>query len=174
MAADLTATTPSSPRSPNFHRKKLASPWTQVVRGEPDPDTTLSPEKLTGSMKPPAVTEVVAVVLSEDTSDFSNDNVAKKSVWKNVNGVVETGTVMGGAAWPTITESTRACPKVSPSFSKPSSDGSISVSQVHFNTFLRIFVFVLKDNKFMNIVLYIVACLLIINLLILDMFCVIV
>lgn len=131
MAADLTTTTPSSPKSPNFHRKILPSPWTQVVRGEPDPATSLSPDLITASMNPPAVTEVVAAaVVSEESSDFSNDNVAKKSVWKSVNGVVETGTVMGGAAWPTITESTRASPKVLPSFSKPSSDGSVSVSQV--------------------------------------------
>lgn len=130
MAADLTTTTPSSPKSPNFHRKILPSPWTQVVRGEPDPATSLSPDLITASMNPPAVTEVVAAaVVSEESSDFSNDNVAKKSVWKSVNGVVETGTVMGGAAWPTITESTRASPKVLPSFSKPSSDGSVSVSQ---------------------------------------------
>lgn len=127
MAADLTTTTPSSPKSPNFHRKILPSPWTHVVRGEPD---LASPDSITASMNPPAVTAAAAA--SEETSDFSNDNVAKKSVWKSVNDVVETGTVMGGAAWPTITESTRACPKVSPTFSKPSSDGLISVSQVHY------------------------------------------
>lgn len=131
MAADLTTTTPSSPTSPNFHRKKLASPWTQVVRGEPDPATSLLPDKVTRSMNPPAVTEVVAVVVSEETSDCSNDNVGKKSAWKSVNGVVETPTVIGVAAWPTITESTRACPKVSPSFSKPT-DISLSVSQVPY------------------------------------------
>ncbi|WOG97752.1 hypothetical protein DCAR_0417093 [Daucus carota subsp. sativus] len=131
MAADLTTTTPSSPTSPNFHRKILPSPWTQVVRGQPDPaTTTLSPDKGTVSMNPPAVTEVVAAAAANDeSSDCSSDNVAKKSVWKSVNGVVESGAVMGGAAWPTITESTRACPKVSPNFSKPSSDSSISVSQ---------------------------------------------
>lgn len=135
MAADLTTTTPSSPKSPNFHRKIFPSPWTHVVRGEPDPAT---PDLITDSMNPPAVTAAAA---ADETSD-SNDNVAKKSVWKSVNGVVETGTVMGGAAWPTITESTRACPKVSPSFSKPSSDGLISVSQVHFfQTFIYLFLF---------------------------------
>ncbi|XP_074372989.1 la-related protein 1B-like [Apium graveolens] len=121
MAADLTTTTPSSPKSPNFHRKLLPSPWTQVVRGEPDLATSLPPDLI---MNPPAVTAA-----ADEISDFSNDNVAKKSVWKSVNDVVETGTVMGGVAWPTISESTRASPKVSPSFSKPLPDGLISLPQ---------------------------------------------
>lgn len=164
MAADLTTTTPSFPKSPNFHRKKLPSPWTQVVRSEPDPASSLLPDFITASMNPPAVTEVVAaaVVVSEETSDFSNDNVAKKSVWKSVNGVVETGTVMGGAAWPTISESTRACPKVSPNFSKPSSDGLISVSQVRYSQTLLCYCYV---AAFIFMIIY---------LCIFDMFCVIV
>lgn len=66
---------------------------------------------------------------TEESSDCGNDNaggVLKKSVWKSVNGVVEPAPVMGGAAWPTITESTRGSPKL---LSKNLSDGSVSVVQ---------------------------------------------
>ncbi|KAL8150081.1 la-related protein 1C-like isoform X2 [Apium graveolens] len=79
--------------------------------------------------KPPmSATEPVAAV-TEESSDCGNDNagaVLKKSVWKSVNGVVEPAPVMGGASWPTITESTRGSPKFSSSSSKNLSDASVS------------------------------------------------
>ncbi|WOH12772.1 hypothetical protein DCAR_0832280 [Daucus carota subsp. sativus] len=73
----------------------------------------------------------VAAAVPEESSD---DNAAgggyRKSVWKSVNGVVEPAPVMGGDAWPTITESTRGgSSKLVSSSSKNLSDGSVSVVQ---------------------------------------------
>ncbi|KAF5462156.1 hypothetical protein F2P56_018186 [Juglans regia] len=138
--------------SPQFRRKNLQSPWTQVVRGEvmeslsavhsspsssslstaSQPEQTLfsdcSPPK-TDSPSPPPLDICSAV----EGSDVNNGNVARqtKLAWNKLsNGVLEVGSVMDAAFWPALSESTKALPKSSvDSSSNIVTDASFSTSQ---------------------------------------------
>ncbi|KAI3724505.1 hypothetical protein L2E82_36285 [Cichorium intybus] len=135
-------------------RNCLPSPWAQVVRGggEPEPVAPRSPSASSSSVLPEpnivvsdqlTVTEpqTAAVVEThpEVTEGSNNGNASgvKKSAWNkpSPNGVVEGSTtpVMGAASWPALSELTKALPKSlsfsSESSSKPTSDGSVAISQ---------------------------------------------
>ncbi|KAI4336749.1 hypothetical protein L6164_015238 [Bauhinia variegata] len=149
--------------SPKFPRKNLPSPWAQVVRGgEPEstsgihqspPSSSSSSSSLTTSVpdptpssdsSPKAATASPPVddlnTAAADTSDGNNGNAGrtKKPAWnKPSNGVAEVGPVMGAVSWPALSESTKASAKTSAdSSSKTAADGSLSSSQVWFQSLL--------------------------------------
>ena len=93
--------------------------------------------------------------LPSDDSDgghCGNAGGEKKSAWSkpSANGVIEGATttpVMGAASWPALSESTRSVPKSLSSLescSKPTSDGLVTVLEVHF-----ILCFIHNDNWFL-------------------------
>ncbi|KAG7966836.1 hypothetical protein I3843_08G068700 [Carya illinoinensis] len=158
-----TADSPSTPavpagrageniNSPQFRRKNLQSPWTQVVRGEvleslsavhsspsssslstasqPEqtPFSDCSPPKTDSPSPPP-----LDICSAGEVSDVNNGNVARqtKLAWNKLsNGVLEVGSVMDAVSWPALSESTKALPKSSvDSSSKIVTDASFSTSQ---------------------------------------------
>lgn len=144
--ADGSSAAVNSPQS----RLSLTSPWAQVVRGGSDAEVTTvtAPRSPSASPLPPekvSVPDSSAQKISPEnevsdsqpeSSSGTNDALGppKKPAWnKPLNGVVEAGSVMGGAvAWPALSESTRAIPKSSSESSKPVADGSNTLPQVHF------------------------------------------
>jgi la-related protein 1 len=136
------------------HATRAASspaPWTQIVRGEPEPiaaapsspSNTTSLSSSTSSMT--AIEPDVALVgaeegMGEGSENGSNGNAGKRPAWnKPSNGPgPEVGPVMGGAvSWPALSESTRASAKLSSETLKGLSDiGSpVATSQVWFVKF---------------------------------------
>ncbi|KVI07751.1 la-related protein 1C-like [Cynara cardunculus var. scolymus] len=135
-------------------RTTLPAPWAQVVRGggEPDPVPPRSPSASPSSvsteqnivfsdqltvMEPQTAAAVETHMEGSEGSNNGNASGVKKSAWNkpSPNGVVDgTNTpVMGAASWPALSELTRPLPKSlsfpSESSSKPTSDGSVTVSQ---------------------------------------------
>ncbi|KAL4579006.1 hypothetical protein LXL04_015141 [Taraxacum kok-saghyz] len=129
------------------------SPWSHVVRGggELDPVAPRSPsaspssvlpeqnlvvsDQLTTTEPPPVETLETQPEASEGSSN-GNASSLKKSAWNkpSANGVVEgsSAPVMGADSWPALSELTRPLPKplsFTSESSKPTSDGSITVSQ---------------------------------------------
>ncbi|XP_009769236.1 la-related protein 1C [Nicotiana tabacum] len=141
--ADGSSAAVNSPQS----RLSLTSPWAQVVRGGSDAEVTTvtAPRSPSASPSPPeqvSVPDSSAQKISPEnevsdsqpeSSSGTNDALGppKKPAWnKPLNGVVEAGSVMGGAvAWPALSESTRAIPKSSSESSKPVADGSNTLPQ---------------------------------------------
>lgn len=134
-----------------FRAKNLPSPWSQVVRGEPQSILAVNHSPYSPSSSSSPLADQVAVsdcspasslppplpnagVSLEHGDENNNNNAAarpKKPAWnKPSNGVVDAGPVMGAVGWPALSESARASPKsaADPS-SKTVPDGSISSSQ---------------------------------------------
>lgn len=124
-----------------------ASKWASVVRGDSEPissptATSVAADICHSSSPPPptaAATEQSKENLGLETqlesSDANKDGNAgspKRPAWnKPINGVVDLGSVMGGAvSWPALSESVRPVPRSSDS-SRPYSNGSPSSSQVN-------------------------------------------
>nr|XP_010941333.1 LOW QUALITY PROTEIN: la-related protein 1C-like [Elaeis guineensis] len=122
-----------------------ATPWAQVVRGEPEaaPAASQSPPRPasishpeTSDRSPPHVeneasSSVPPPPSCESPDQGSNGNAAargKKPAWNMPsNGFNEAGPVMGADSWPPLSESTKASLKLSSSDSlKAFSDGSVS------------------------------------------------
>lgn len=128
VAAEDSTMSNNSPRSPVKQRGVLPSPWAQVVvRGVGE-----LPEKTESS--PP------------DILPSTEGNVAKKAAWNKPISPPplpsppggDHGVVMGAAAWPALSESTRPLFKPTPSSSdSPKSTPEVSgpVSQVSGSTF---------------------------------------
>ncbi|MQL90480.1 hypothetical protein Taro_023079, partial [Colocasia esculenta] len=147
------AADPSAALSPRFRRsgRNHHSPWSQVVRGEPDPASPSSPS----SPSPPAAAMSIAPSEAPDRfppaageaseeppaagleqplppppSDGGDQGASareKKSAWSRPsNGIAEAEPVMGAVSWPALSEATKASPKSSCSESlKALSDGSV-------------------------------------------------
>ncbi|GMH14917.1 hypothetical protein Nepgr_016758 [Nepenthes gracilis] len=126
------------------------SPWTKIIRGgesevpvaSPSGASTFPPaaaavfhEQTSVNNKGVASPENLAVVTQPESSANGNSNDTKKPAWNKPSNVnLESGTVMGAASWPALSESTRASPKLSSSDSpKIPSDASASFSQVTGN-----------------------------------------
>ncbi|CAA2954690.1 Hypothetical predicted protein [Olea europaea subsp. europaea] len=132
-----------------------ASKWASVVRGDSEPissptATSVAADICHSSSPPPptaAATEQSAFEKDSkenlgletqlESSDANNDGNAgspKRPAWnKPINGVVDLGSVMGGAvSWPALSESVRPVPRSSDS-SRPYSNGSPSSSQRQTN-----------------------------------------
>ncbi|KAG8389850.1 hypothetical protein BUALT_Bualt01G0021700 [Buddleja alternifolia] len=134
--------------SPQSQRRSLPSPWASVVRGESDqissptaaaaaastPGVSMSPPTENASASDNSVIESSGSEAQPESSDVNGDSNAgrpRRPAWNRpVNGVVEPGSVMGGAvSWPALSESTRPVPRSSLDNSRPVVDGSASPSQ---------------------------------------------
>ncbi|KAG8377963.1 hypothetical protein BUALT_Bualt08G0088500 [Buddleja alternifolia] len=129
--------------SPQSQRRNLPSPWASVVRGDSDqtsapavapPGALLSPPPEEASVPDNAVIDSSGAEAQPESSDVSDDSNAgrpRRPAWNTpLNGVVEAGSVMGGAvSWPALSESTRPGPRTSLDSPRPVSDGSASSSQ---------------------------------------------
>uniref|UniRef100_A0A1D1XGX9 La-related protein 1B n=1 Tax=Anthurium amnicola TaxID=1678845 RepID=A0A1D1XGX9_9ARAE len=137
----------SNPHSPQFRRTSgnLSSPWSHIVRGEPDPAAPPSPPAsiappegldrsplaTAASDSPPAAGPPGAAEVLDQGGGGGNAAAAlsreKKSAWSRPsNGSAEAEPVMGAVSWPALSEATRASPKSSYSDSlKGPSDGSV-------------------------------------------------
>uniref|UniRef100_A0A1J3EIF2 La-related protein 1C n=1 Tax=Noccaea caerulescens TaxID=107243 RepID=A0A1J3EIF2_NOCCA len=118
--------------------RQVSSPWTQIVRGEPEPIAAApsSPQPKTPiepiasvSVAPPASLSTVeaAAAAGDEKSEESggHGNAGKKPVWKRPSsGASEVGPVMGASSWPALSETTKA-----PS-NKSSSDSLKSLGDV--------------------------------------------
>ncbi|KAK4338571.1 hypothetical protein RND71_043058 [Anisodus tanguticus] len=139
LAPPLTPVT-AAVNSPNS-RGSLTSPWAQVVRGGGDAEATTVTAPRSPSSSPEKVSlpdcSVQKCSPEDDLSDSQpgssdvTNGPPKKPAWnKPLKGLVEAGSVMGGAvAWPALSESTRSTTKSSSDSSKPISDGSTTASQ---------------------------------------------
>uniref|UniRef100_A0A1D1YP42 La-related protein 1B n=1 Tax=Anthurium amnicola TaxID=1678845 RepID=A0A1D1YP42_9ARAE len=141
----------SSAHSPRFrpNSHNLPSPWSRVVRGEPEttiaPAASPSPPAAAFTAVPPAEPSLRATVQtagSEDAAEVGSVDAAgapppppsdssggeKKSAWNRPsNGLTEAGSVMGADSWPALSEATKAPPKSSSHDSlKGLSNGSVS------------------------------------------------
>ncbi|CAA2961037.1 Hypothetical predicted protein [Olea europaea subsp. europaea] len=141
---------------PESRRGSLTSPWASVVRGDSEPISTpagtivaadiphssLSPQPISAAIELESASEKVSTgnlgpetkLESSDTDNDGNAGSPKRPAWKKpVNGVVDPGSIMGGAvSWPALSESVRPVPRSSES-SKPFSDGSPSSFQRQAN-----------------------------------------
>uniref|UniRef100_A0A6N2N4B5 HTH La-type RNA-binding domain-containing protein n=1 Tax=Salix viminalis TaxID=40686 RepID=A0A6N2N4B5_SALVM len=121
----------SSPQSRRASGKQLSPPWARIVRGA---ESEFSSTASTGAE------QADAVLVAEEESVDSENNVSKRPVWNKPltvsNGPVEIGNVMGADSWPALSESAARASSSTKSSSDSLkgllSDGSspsISVSQ---------------------------------------------
>ncbi|KAJ0252225.1 La-related protein 1C [Hirschfeldia incana] len=131
-----TSSPSSSPRHTSENRGSPAqsrrpSPWSQIVRGESEPQTISSSAAAPSSpqskapIDPVASPSVAAPPSGEDGSEESGGgqgNAGKKPVWRKPSngGASEVGPVMGASSWPALSETTKA----------PSSDSLKSLGDV--------------------------------------------
>ncbi|KAL3845348.1 hypothetical protein ACJIZ3_002751 [Penstemon smallii] len=123
--------------SPPSRRRNLTSPWASVVRGDSEQisspaATPLSPPPEEVSPLDNFVIESLGSEAQPESSDDSNAGRARRPAWNRpVNGIVDGGSIMGGAVvWPALSESTRPIPRSLADSSRPVSDGSAASSQV--------------------------------------------
>ncbi|XP_072960543.1 la-related protein 1C-like isoform X1 [Typha angustifolia] len=110
----------SSSSSPSRPSRHPSSPWSHVVRGDPDAAVSSPALPSTNEIAPPETAEIASCV--DDGA-----GAAKKPAWKRPSdGSIEVGPVMDADSWPALSE-TAAKPSPKPSFSSDSSktsDGS--------------------------------------------------
>ncbi|CAK7334175.1 unnamed protein product [Dovyalis caffra] len=90
----------SSPQSRRTADKQVSPPWTRIVRGAESESSTNSST---------AAEQVASVLVAEEESVESENNVSKRLVWNKPstadNAPVEIGSVMGADSWPALSES---------------------------------------------------------------------
>ncbi|KAJ0964060.1 hypothetical protein J5N97_029182 [Dioscorea zingiberensis] len=133
MAADASAAAdPSNSANSSRASARSGSPWSHVVRGEPDPAP--APSSPSAPLSSTELQSVETLPMDGVDADASAAvGKGKKPAWnKPSNGLVEVGPVMGAVSWPALGEATRASAKSLSSDSlKALSDGSASDPPAH-------------------------------------------
>ncbi|KAM0945365.1 putative la-type HTH domain, winged helix-like DNA-binding domain superfamily [Dioscorea sansibarensis] len=124
----MAAATAAATADPSTPARARGSPWSHVVRGEPDPAPASLSSPSSAPISIPELQSVESPVEDLDSDASAAGAKGKKPAWnKPSNGLVEAGPVMGAVSWPALGEATRASPKSSSSDSlKSLSDGSAS------------------------------------------------